>query len=144
MKEQTLSAIQTYPIIPMRFDRSILDLMILPQARRDEITRICRDLGLSHGDVARCVDLAFQCASQCLREPVRFGTRVSKAARTDGVHIVVGTKPNRFEERFVMRSKDRRPIAFPDLGGEALVWTVDPTSSRPGISQSRWCDWNVI
>jgi hypothetical protein len=133
-----------YPIIPMTFDRSVIDLMILPQSRRDQLETLFRGSGMSHGDVARCIDLAFRCAEQCLREPMPLGTRVAPTNGRGSPQIVVGCKPNGFRERPIPRRTGSTCMDLDGRWDEALLWTVDPSSKRPGISQSRMSDWKRI
>lgn len=122
-----------------------LDLLVLPQSKRDAIRARCRSLGLQPGDVGRCVDLALQCARQCLRAPVPFGAVVERIDGRGGREIVIGSKPSGFRERIFssLRTAMRRDRELPGWD-EPLVWTADPSSSRPGISQSRLSDWKVV
>lgn len=133
-----------YPIVPMTFDRSVIDLMILPQSRRDQLETLFRATGMSHGDVARCIDLAFRCAEQCLREPIPIGAKVEATNGRGSPQIVVGCKPSGFRERLAHGKARRTSVDLDGRWDEVLLWTVDPSSKRPGISQSRMSDWKRI
>jgi hypothetical protein len=103
------------------------------------------ELGL-RGQTHRIVALAMEVAQQGLRWPIEAGTRV---VSIDGRHqgVVVGVKPVRFVEDWQKPETARREgrgerFVRNDLGQqEALVWTVDPSSRTPGISQGRLSDW---
>lgn len=123
----------------------IRSLLLGPLERR--LRDLGRELGL-RGETGRIVALAMEVAQQGLRWPIEAGTRlVSSDGRRQGV--VVGVKPVRFVEGWQKAEVARREargerFVTNALGQrETLVWTVDPTQTTPGISQSRLDDWDV-
>lgn len=124
--------------------REMMDEIALPRKRREEIESTCRSMGMQPGDIRRCIDLAVQCAMQCLRPGIAFGTRMVHSSGRGGVRIVVGMKPAGYREP-LFTTRRGRSGGIPDTRwDEPLVWTVDPDSKRPGISQSRLSEWRAM
>lgn len=124
----------------------IRSLLLGPLEKR--LRTLGDELGL-RGQTSRIVALAMEVAQQGLRWPVEPGVRlVSSDGRRHG--IVVGVKPVRFLEGWQMAEVARREASGERFvrnaigQREALVWTVDPTQTSPGISQSRLADWDVV
>ena len=129
----------------------VLEDLLLPPTRRRALESLCRGLSLRPGDVRECVRLAIAAARQCLVPPIATGTHMRRRDGRGSEQVVVGTKPAGFLEDWQLGADARRRLERRNLDGgrrwedhEALVWTVDPTSSRPGISQSRLSDWEMV
>lgn len=128
---------------PFLHSKELMDAMLLPKRKRETMESFCRAMGMRPGDIHRCIDLALRCARQCLRPTIDFGTEVVHVSGRGGRQIVVGMKPAGYREP-LFESRNRRSDHVPDTRwDEPLVWTVDPDSRQPGISQSRLSEWTV-
>jgi hypothetical protein len=123
---------------------------MLADRRMPGLEALAKSLKLSPGDVRRIMDLAGATQLQSLVMPVKPGTRLRPNDGRGAEVTCVGCKPRGFMEDWqidVAKHNAMRGGPFRrarHAQDEPLVWTVDPASSRPGISQSRLSDWTIV
>lgn len=125
----------------------VLDALLLPSATAKSMERTMKDMGMTPGDVGRCIALARDVSRQCLRLSPAFGTRLTRRDGR-GVGIVVGVKPSGYREPLIGVKRTANPRIDADLAERlfstgTLVWTVDPSAANPGIAQSPLDDWKL-